>query len=267
MTLPAAIGIDAGSTTIKLVAIDRKGEVILQVIEKTEPLVAPQAERLLKSVLEETGASGSVPVVATGYGRKLIRSATLHKTEIACHAAGIYEEFQQAGTLVDIGGQDTKVIRLDSDGRVINFAMNDKCAAGTGRFLENLANRLNIPIEKLGPEALGASKAQPISSTCTVFAESEVISLLAEGIPLQEILLGLHQALISRLSAMVQALQPAPPIFLSGGGAKNPALAQLLENSLGHPIRISARPQFVGAYGAALIGLKTDLPSKTALPL
>jgi predicted CoA-substrate-specific enzyme activase len=160
------------------------------------------------------------------------------------------------GTLVDIGGQDSKVIVLGARGDVVDFSMNDKCAAGTGRFLENTATRLGVPLEKMGPVALASKDEVPISSTCTVFAESEVISLLARGVAVEAILRGLHRALTRRIVAMVRSAGLVPPLMLSGGVARNPAVRSLLEEETGERVTPARYPELTGAHGAALIALE-----------
>jgi predicted CoA-substrate-specific enzyme activase len=194
-----------------------------------------------------------VPVFATGYGRKLVPDADRAITEITCHARGVFADTGMAGTLVDIGGQDSKVIRIGPKGSPIDFAMNDKCAAGTGRFLEHTAARLGVSLDDLGPTALGAADAAKITSTCTVFAESEIISLVAHGEPVDRILLGLHAGLVSRILAMVRSVGLVPPLLLSGGVARNCAIVALLAEQSGQPVHMPSRPQLMGAYGAAML--------------
>jgi predicted CoA-substrate-specific enzyme activase len=201
------------------------------------------------------GPLEGVPLVATGYGRGLVNQASRQVTEITCHARGIYRELGHGGTLVDIGGQDSKVIRISPEGKVLDFAMNDKCAAGTGRFLENTARRLKVPVDRIGQEALSASEEVTISSTCTVFAESEVISLIARGVPVGPILRGLHRSLLKRIVAMIHTVGLAPPLMLSGGVVQNPAVCWMLEDETGVKPILPCHPQLTGAYGAALLAL------------
>jgi predicted CoA-substrate-specific enzyme activase len=184
-------------------------------------------------------------------------------TEITCHTKGVYREFTRGGTLVDIGGQDSKVIGISAKGDVVDFAMNDKCAAGTGRFLENTARRLGVPLENMGQAALSASEEVSISSTCTVFAESEVISLIAHGVAVEPILRGLHRSLIKRIVAMIRTVGLAPPLMLSGGVAQNQAIPRMLEEETGEKVILPCYPQLMGAYGAALIALGTQGDSPT----
>lgn len=251
-----ALGIDIGSATAKIVGVDPAGTPAWQLLEQAEPRVEDQVERFLARAQQEIGSLTGIPLIATGCGRGLVHQASRKVTEITCHARGIYHEFQRSGTLVDIGGQDSKVIRVGPQGDVVDFAMNDKCAAGTGRFLENMARRLAVSLEQMGPIALAASAEVSISSTCTVFAESEVISLIAHGVSPEPILGGLHRALIKRIVAMIRSVGLAPPLMLSGGVAHNPAIRHMLEEEMKTEVMASRQPQLVGAYGAALLALE-----------
>ena len=253
-----AIGIDIGSTSTKLVGTNSAGEMIWQILEKTEPRIEEQVRRLLDQAWEMNDRLKDIPVIATGYGRKLAHQATRAITEITCHARGVYQELKHGGTLVDIGGQDSKVIRISPQGKVFDFVMNDKCAAGTGRFLENTANRLNVSLDDMGAIGMETSVEAAISSTCTVFAESEIISLLANGVILPEILRGLHRSLIKRVVAMVHSVGFEAPLMLSGGVVQNPLIASMLGDELDTEVVLPRHPQLMGALGAALMALETS---------
>jgi predicted CoA-substrate-specific enzyme activase len=244
-----AIGVDVGSTTCKAVAVDAAGHPVAHRVEPTDPRIEPQVERMVRELRQETGTAG--PVGATGYGRKRVASARA-LTEITCHARGAFAAVRRAGVLVDMGGQDTKVIRIGPSGEVLDFAMNDKCAAGTGRFLEVILGRLRVPFTDVFDQVSRAARAVPVSSTCTVFAESEVISLVAGGEPLEGILRGLHQALASRVAALARGTAGSGEVFMSGGVALNAAMVVALREALGRPVRVVPEPQLVGALGAAL---------------
>jgi predicted CoA-substrate-specific enzyme activase len=253
-----ALGIDVGSTTVKIVGVDGEGVLMWHVLEPAEPRVEDQVVRLMAQADQESGVPDGIPLVATGYGRKLVQQAARQVTEISCHARGVFMELSNGGTLVDIGGQDSKVIRLSPSGKVMDFTMNDKCAAGTGRFLENTAYRLRVPVDRLGAEALSTDEEVTISSTCTVFAESEVISLIAHGVPLEAILRGLHRSLVRRVVAMVRSVGLRAPLMLSGGVAHNPAIQYMLAEETGEEVILPQHPQLAGAYGAALIALEMN---------
>jgi len=251
-----ALGIDVGSTTTKLAALDGSGAMVWHILEETEPWVESQVEGLLEKARLANGDLSNIPLVATGYGRGLVKMADRQVTEITCHARGAYRELGHGGTLVDIGGQDSKVIRVSGRGKVIDFAMNDKCAAGTGRFLENTARRLKVPLEQIGQSALSVSEDVPISSTCTVFAESEVVSLIARGMTVPPILRGLHRSLVRRIVSMIRTVGLESPLMLSGGVVQNPAIRHMLEEETGEPALLPLHPQLTGAYGAALLALE-----------
>jgi predicted CoA-substrate-specific enzyme activase len=254
-----AVGIDAGSTTTKVVGVDASGNLTCHRLEPTDPQVAEQVETLLEEAARQAGGSlDRVGVVATGYGRNLVPlpASGRRVTEITCHARGVFRDLGHGGTLVDIGGQDSKVIAIGPGGDVSNFAMNDKCAAGTGRFLEVAAERLRVPLEEMGAVARSAPEEVSISSTCTVFAESEIVSLLARGNPVDHIVRGLHRSLIRRIAALARSAGVRPPLMLSGGVALSPAVQQFLSEELGHPVQLPGHPQLMGAYGAALIALE-----------
>ncbi len=251
-----AIGIDVGSTTAKIVGVNEGGDFVWSYIEPADPRVEDQVERFLEKVREVAGSIEGIPIVATGYGRNLVHQATKKVTEITCHARGVFKQLGHGGTLVDIGGQDSKVIVIGPHGEVVDFTMNDKCAAGTGRFLENTAGRLRVKLEEMGSVALSAPEEVKISSTCTVFAESEIISMIAHGVRVEPILKGLHRSLVKRIVAMIRSVGLVPPLMLSGGVVKNPAIRKMIEEETGEKVILPEHPQFMGAYGAALIGLK-----------
>jgi predicted CoA-substrate-specific enzyme activase len=252
----AGIGVDAGSTTCKLVAVDAAGEVVSSRLEPAHPRIEEQVEKMVGGLRADLGLAEDAPCVATGYGRKLVRCADRQVTEITCHARGVFRDLARAGTLVDIGGQDSKVIRIGADGRPADFVMNDKCAAGTGRFLENTAGRLGVAVAELGDRVLTEGAEEPITSTCTVFAESEIISLIARGADLDAILRGLHRSLVGRIVAMIRSIRWEPPVMLSGGVALNGAVRMMIAEALGEPITVPAEPQLTGARGAALLAVE-----------
>ncbi len=255
-----ALGIDVGSATLKMAGVDEAGCLAWHILEPAQAKIEDQILHifdLASRVVESSGEDArDLPLIATGCGRGLVRQAARQVTEITCHARGVFREVGHGGTLVDVGGQDAKVIAIGPAGAVTDFAMNDKCAAGTGRFLENAARRLEVPLEELGRVALAAKEEARLSSTCTVFAESEIVSLLAHGVAVEPIVRGLHRALVLRLVAMIRAVGLQSPLMLSGGVVRNPAIANLLEEETGQPVVVPQNPQLMGAYGAALIALE-----------
>jgi predicted CoA-substrate-specific enzyme activase len=192
-------------------------------------------------------------VVATGYGRINVPFADKQITEISCHARGVAYLLPEARTVIDIGGQDSKGIKL-KEGRAVDFVMNDKCAAGTGRFLEVTAEGLGVKLEDMGKLSLTAKNKVEIGSTCTVFAAQEVVAKLVEGVPLPDIIAGLHEAIAARIYSMVRRLKIEREVALTGGGAKNIGLVKALEARLGFPVLVPPEPLLTGAIGAALLG-------------
>ena len=248
-------GIDAGSRSIKAVLFDTdRAQVVAsgltdQGVEQ-ERLAAELFEQLLKDAgLQRSQISG---VVATGYGRNAVRFANTTITEITCHARGVHRLAPDARTIIEIGGQDSKVISLEDGGRVRDFAMNDRCAAGTGRFLEMVAARLNLNWEELAEVARQSKKPALISNMCVVFAETEIIGLLADGKPLPDVVAGVQDAIATRVSALAGRFV-SPPVYFTGGVALQPGMARALEGVLACPVRVAPQPQFTGALGAALL--------------
>jgi (R)-2-hydroxyacyl-CoA dehydratese activating ATPase len=248
-------GIDIGSLTTETVLIDEKGTLVSSHISSTGPNSQWAAERSFRQARKEAGLSMDQIgyVVATGYGR--VSAPMAHKTitEITCHGLGAYYLFPKTRLVIDVGGQDSKVIKLGPRGNIVHFAMNDKCAAGTGRFLEVMAQALEITLEAMGPLSLKSHQEMAISSMCTVFAESEVIALVAQAIPIEDILDGIHQAICYRLTGMLDQLGVEPEVTMSGGVAKNIGIVQKIQKKLGLTINIPQEPQIVGALGAALL--------------
>ncbi|MBU2607947.1 MAG: 2-hydroxyglutaryl-CoA dehydratase [Chloroflexi bacterium] len=247
------VGLDIGSTMTKVAIVNE--DTLISLVGPT----GPEHRKLAHKVMEEALAKLSLPfedmtyVVATGYGRVNVPFADKQITEISCHARGVASLVPTARTVIDIGGQDCKGIKLNN-GKAVDFAMNDKCAAGTGRFLEVIAEALGVKLEDLGELSLKAKKAAEISNTCTVFAEHEVVSKLAEGIPLEELIAGLHEAIATRIFGTVNRLKIEKDVVVTGGGAKNIGLVKALEDKLGYPAIVPSEPLLTGAIGAALLG-------------
>jgi len=254
------LGLDLGSRAAKAVLFDPlEARVIATGIIDSTPDQAADALDLTRTVLDRAGRSREDVgrTVATGYGRILADSADETVTEISCHAAGIAFLHPEARTVVDIGGQDSKAVILSDDHRVRDFAMNDRCAAGTGRFLEVVAAILGTDAAGLSDLAGRAAAATAISSMCVVFAESEVIGMLARGTPREEVAAGVHRAMARRVAALVERLGAVPPIVFTGGVALNPAMVAALGDELGLRLVVPADPRFSGALGAALIGARS----------
>jgi predicted CoA-substrate-specific enzyme activase len=252
------VGIDSGSHATKLVCIDKNKNIITRQVVPTGTSVTKSAETLLKKLVDQFNIKRSdiAKVVGTGYGRSKIGGVDSVVTEISCHALGASHILGKPVTIIDIGGQDSKAIKIDANGGVVRFAMNDKCAAGTGRFLEVIADRLEMGLEEFAELSWQAKKSVAISSMCSVFAESEVISLIASGNTKEEIAKGIHKAIAERTIALARRIDGEPPYYMTGGVAKNRGLVKELENCLGTKMEVLEEPQFSGALGAAILALR-----------
>jgi predicted CoA-substrate-specific enzyme activase len=252
------LGVDVGSLSCDAALVDDQQRLVAWSVVPTGARNAQAIARARREVLE---AAGAVPealaaTIATGYGRDRVDGRAGSVTEITCHARGIRALVPGADVLVDIGGQDSKAVRLDREGLVAAFAMNDKCAAGTGRFLEAMARALEVDVDQLGRLEDGARGDVSLSSMCTVFAESEVVSLIAEGAEVCEIVRGFHRAIASRTLLLVKRVTRdlhGLRVAMSGGVARNPGVVRALSEALGCEVTVPPEPDIVGALGAALI--------------
>lgn len=252
--MAVSAGVDIGSATVKL-AVMEDGRLTGTKVLPAGGRPGEAAQRLLAGL-------PACPVFATGYGRDLLETAHGFPTitEIKAHAAGARFLFPDCTAVIDIGGQDLKIISLDARGRVAGFEMNDRCAAGTGRFLEVMAARLGFSLEIFGSAALAGKSGTSVSSMCTVFAETEAVGLLNRGIPAPDIALALHASVAKRIAALFRRLSPdCGHVALTGGGALNPALVRLVGKTLGISLRVSPLCQVAGAIGCAkLAAVNTD---------
>jgi predicted CoA-substrate-specific enzyme activase len=252
------LGVDLGSLSCDAVLLDNNGGVLASSVVPTGARNREAIARATDEVLRRAGITEDQikATVSTGYGRDRVEKRLAAVTEITCHARGIKTLFGGSDVLIDIGGQDSKAVRLNADGQVVDFAMNDKCAAGTGRFLEAMARALQVDIEEMCDLDLGASGNVTLSSMCTVFAESEVVSLIADGVEVREIVSGLNRAIASRIVALVRRVAPASnglSIAMSGGVAHNRGVVRALSQALETQLTVPPKPDTVGALGAALI--------------
>lgn len=249
-------GVDVGSLTAKAVIYDHTRNCVCgQALRRTEYNSETAGHEVLQAALlqAEVGRDELTAITATGYGRVALDFATYRLTEITCHARGVHHLLPAVRTVFDIGGQDSKVTRLDGHGRPLDFEMNDRCAAGTGRFLEVMAEALGVDLAGLAELALTAPAAITLSSTCTVFAESEVVGLLAQGHDRGEVAAGLCQAVAQRVVAMGGRLGVESPVAFTGGVALNEGVRRALTRLLEKPVAIPTNPQLTGALGAALL--------------
>ena len=253
------LGIDIGSSSSKAVLINKRGEIKAEAV-----MNIGTGSRGPRMVIEEAlnkagiGFGDIRKIVVTGYGRMTFKEADKQITEISCHAKGVARLIPDVRTIIDIGGQDSKIIRVDEKGDVKNFVMNEKCAAGTGRFLEVVARVLDTKIEDLSALAAKGEDGVVISSTCTVFAESEMISQLATGEAVEDVALGAHKSIAQRIVGMANRIGIEPLVVMSGGVALNKSAVKAIEGELGYEILQIRSPQTIGAFGAALYAKELD---------
>lgn len=256
------LGIDIGSLSTKVLLLKQDGgespAIKDYIVTRSTYNFKKVAHENFDKILEHNDlqAGDIAAIMGTGYGRHSVDLFTKRVTEISAHGRGVYYFFDDAKTVIDIGGQDSKVIRLGKNGKVLDFQMNDKCAAGTGRFCEVMAKALEVEIADLGALSARAEQPEQISSTCTVFAESEVISLFAKGAKKVDIAAGIHNAIAKRVGSMVKRVGVQPRVVFCGGVAKNQGVKRALESELGVEISSPEKPQITGALGAALLAME-----------
>jgi len=249
----------------KVALIDKSSNLISTVKGPTGPEHRQLANEVMRQALEKVSLQidDISCIVATGYGRVNVPFADRQITELSCHARGVSSIFPNVRTAIDIGGQDAKCMKIDN-GRLISFVMNDKCAAGTGRFLEVTAATLGVKLEDMGDISLKATKRIQISNLCTIFAQQEVVALLSRGERLEDIVAGLHNALASRIAALAQRLGIEPDLVLTGGGAKNTGMVRAVKESLGRELLVPEEPLLTGALGAAILAGETYMKAVAA---
>lgn len=248
------VGIDIGSITTKA-ALFQDGKLAVTRLNFTGYNSEAAGKKIFSEIMQDAGLkeSGQIKVVSTGYGRASVSFADKAITEITCHAAGARYLNNSIRFIIDIGGQDSKAILLDENGKVKNFVMNDKCAAGTGRFLEVMARALEIDLNNFGAISLKSHNPAQISSLCTVFAESEVISLIAKGVAQEDIVAGIHESIATRIAALASRAGMTTPAMITGGVAKNIGMVKALEKALGFHAEVSPYAQLTGAIGGAVL--------------
>ena len=256
-------GCDVGSLTGKAVIL-KNGSILSYGIVPT----TPKPERTARNAMDEALKKGSLTlediefIVGTGYGRVKIPFANKEISELTCHGKGAHSFIPSIRTIIDVGGQDCKVIKVNKDGKILDFAMNDKCAAGTGRFLEVMAKTLELKLDDLGPISLKSKNQAKITAQCSVFAETEVVSLMADGAEVADIVAGIHDTIASRIMTLVYRVGLEEDIAISGGVAKNIGVVEFIEKKMGlKTVKLPVDPQIIGAIGAALIA-KDELESK-----
>ena len=262
-----AAGVDVGSTQTKAVVINEDREIVATALIDTGANVVRAAENAFKTAIEKNNILEEEVewVIGTGYGRYRVTFGNDQITEISCHGRGAAHIFPGTRTVVDMGGQDTKAIRVSEAGEIDDFCMNDKCAAGTGRFLGAAASALEIPLPELGGTALTSEKGVRISTTCTVFAESEVLAWLGKGKRVQDILWGVHESIAKRTMGLLRRVGVNGEITFTGGVSKNVAMIKALEDVIGHKLNVSEECHYMGALGAALFAMDHILSSRNPI--
>jgi predicted CoA-substrate-specific enzyme activase len=248
-------GCDVGSLTGKAVILKDSNILSYSIVPTT-----PKPERTAKNAMSEALTKANLSLdnieylVGTGYGRVKIPFANSETSELTCHGKGAHSFIPSIRTIIDVGGQDCKVIKVDKNGKILDFAMNDKCAAGTGRFLEVMARTLELKLEELGPISLKSKDPAKITAQCSVFAETEVVSLMADGVEVPNIVAGIHDAIASRIMSLVYRVGLEEDLTITGGVAKNVGVVAYLEKRMNiKSQRLPVDPQIIGALGAALI--------------
>lgn len=253
MTAIYFAGVDAGSTYTKAVLLDSDGKTVTTSIDMTGINIVAAIDRVYRSLLEKAGVSeGEVGyVVGTGYGRYKVTFGNSQVTEISCHAKGAHTLFPKTRTVLDMGGQDTKAIRINERGEVVDFSMNDKCAAGTGRFIEGSARALGLSLAQVGEISMKSTKPIKISSTCAVFAEMETQEQLAWGNKLEDILYGVHISIASRSIGLLRRVGIEQEVTFTGGVSLNEGMVKCIEEQLGSKVNTAPMTMYCGAMGAA----------------
>jgi (R)-2-hydroxyacyl-CoA dehydratese activating ATPase len=271
------MGIDLGSTTAKTVIVDAAGDIRAAEVIQMGAVSRAGLARSVTAALQAAGLQEPdiTETIATGYGRRLVPGAGRTFTEITCHARGVAAMCPGTRLVIDIGGQDSKAISVDELGLVENFAMNDRCASGTGRFFEVLARAIECGLDELADLALAGDDSLDISSMCATFAETEIISLLAMDRRREDIAASVHRAVAARTLGLVSQVGKHQPVVMTGGVARNAAAVYFLEQALDAPVTVPDTPQITGAYGAALLARdhavgqadQRDVPERTMIPI
>ena len=262
------LGVDLGSTTAKAVVVDESRAIVASSTIAMGAVSRAGMQRCIDEVLmrAELEAGDLSGTISTGYGRKLVPGVQRSYTEITCHARGVAEMVPGVRLIVDIGGQDSKAITVDKDGLVVDFAMNDRCASGTGRFYEVLARAVEVELPQLGELAMRGTENLEVSSMCATFAETEIVSLLAQDMRVEDIASSVHRAIAGRTRALVAQVGRRAPVVMTGGVAKNPAAVHFLSRALDHEVLVPAQPQITGAYGAALLAVESFARGQSPVP-
>jgi (R)-2-hydroxyacyl-CoA dehydratese activating ATPase len=256
-----SVGVDVGSTQTKAVLLDEERRILARSLVDTGAYLVRAAERAYERALAEAGVGRSDIgyVIGTGYGRFKVAFGDDQVTEIGCHAKGAWALYPNTRTVIDIGGQDTKAIKVSDRGEVLDFSMNDKCAAGSGRFLTNSAEAIGMDVSAIGEKSLEAKNPVRLSTVCTIFVETDILSYLAQGKKVEDILAGVHGAIGSRTIALVRRVGTEPEVTFTGGVARNIGMVRSIEEKLGVKVNVSGDSHYTGALGAAIFAMERML--------
>ena len=256
-----AAGVDVGSTQTKAIIVDESHTIVARALTDTGAYLVRAAERAFESALAEAGLSREAvgQVIGTGYGRFKVEFGDAQVTEISCHAKGAWALIPATRTVIDIGGQDTKAIKVSDRGEVLDFAMNDKCAAGSGRFLTNSAEAVGLQVSEMGARSMDSKQPVRLSTVCTIFVESDILTYLAQGKKVEDILAGVHGAIAARTVALVRRVGAESEVTFTGGVSRNIGIVKAVQEKLGVPVNVSPDSHFTGALGAAIFAMERVL--------
>ena len=253
-----AAGVDVGSTQTKAIIVDERQRIVARSLTDTGAYLVRAADRAFQAALEEAGLARSEveQVIGTGYGRFKVEFGDAQVTEISCHAKGAWALIPATRTVIDIGGQDTKAIKVSERGEVLDFAMNDKCAAGSGRFLTNSAEAVGLQVSEMGERSMGAKQPVRLSTVCTIFVESDILQYLAQGKKVEDILAGVHGSIAARTVALVRRVGAESEVTFTGGVSRNVGIVKAVEEKLATHVNVSPDSHYTGALGAAIFAME-----------
>ena len=256
-----AAGVDVGSTQTKAIIVDESHAIVARALTDTGAYLVRAAERAFESALSEAGLPREAvgQVIGTGYGRFKVEFGDAQVTEISCHAKGAWALIPATRTVIDIGGQDTKAIKVSDRGEVLDFAMNDKCAAGSGRFLTNSAEAVGLQVSEMGARSMDSKQPVRLSTVCTIFVESDILTYLAQGKKVEDILAGVHGAIAARTVALVRRVGAESEVTFTGGVSRNIGIVKAVQEKLGVLVNVSPDSHFTGALGAAIFAMERVL--------
>lgn len=262
-----AAGVDVGSTQTKAIIVDERQRIVARSLTDTGAYLVRAADRAFQAALDEAGLARTEveQVIGTGYGRFKVEFGDAQVTEISCHAKGAWALIPATRTVIDIGGQDTKAIKVSDRGEVLDFAMNDKCAAGSGRFLTNSAEAVGLQVSEMGERSMGAKQPVRLSTVCTIFVESDILQYLAQGKKVEDILAGVHGSIAARTVALVRRVGAESEVTFTGGVSRNVGIVKAVEEKLATHVNVSPDSHYTGALGAAIFAMERVVAGREVL--